>query len=148
MAAGKDYFTDKAPLTSLEQLDDAKAMCARTGRKYAVYYSERLHVESAVFAGQLVEQGAIGRVVQTLGTGPHREGTGRRTGSINVATLAAFCAISAATRSSSFSITPAIVRPVWLPVRCAIFTIRTIRSLKISARRCWQGKWRNRLFSL
>ena len=46
-------------------------------KKYAVYYSERLHVESAVFAGQLVQQGAIGRVVQTLGMGPHREGTGR-----------------------------------------------------------------------
>lgn len=77
MAAGKDYFTDKAPLTTLDQLDDAKAMVASTGRKYAVYYSERLHVESAVFAGQLVAQGAIGRVIQTLGTGPHREGTGR-----------------------------------------------------------------------
>ena len=77
MAAGKDYFTDKAPLTTLEQLDDAKTMVAKTGRKYAVYYSERLHVESAVFAGQLVKQGAIGRVVQTLGTGPHREGQGR-----------------------------------------------------------------------
>ena len=77
MAAGKDYFTDKAPLTTLEQLADAKAMVAQTGKKYAVYYSERLHVESAVFAGQLVQQGAIGRVVQTLGTGPHREGSGR-----------------------------------------------------------------------
>ncbi|KNC94293.1 Gfo/Idh/MocA family protein [Trabulsiella odontotermitis] len=77
MAAGKDYFTDKAPLTTLEQLDDAKAMVAHTGRKYAVYYSERLHVESAVFAGQLVKQGAIGQVIQTLGTGPHREGQGR-----------------------------------------------------------------------
>ncbi|WP_054179632.1 Gfo/Idh/MocA family protein [Trabulsiella odontotermitis] len=77
MAAGKDYFTDKAPLTTLAQLDDAKAMAARTERKYAVYYSERLHVESAVFAGQLVKQGAIGQVIQTLGTGPHREGQGR-----------------------------------------------------------------------
>lgn len=77
MEAGKDYFTDKAPLTTLEQLEDAKAMVAKTGRKYAVYYSERLHVESAVFAGELVKQGAIGRVIQTLGTGPHREGTGR-----------------------------------------------------------------------
>jgi len=77
MAAGKDYFVDKAPLTTLEQLEDAKAMVAKTGRKYAVYYSERLHVESAVFAGQLVKQGAIGTVMQTLGTGPHREGEGR-----------------------------------------------------------------------
>jgi predicted dehydrogenase len=72
MAAGKDYFTDKAPLTTLEQLADARAMVAKTGKKYAVYYSERIHVESAVFAGQLVEQGAIGRVVQVIGFGPHR----------------------------------------------------------------------------
>lgn len=77
MAAGKDYFTDKAPLTTLEQLEDARAMVAKTGRKYAVYYSERLHVESAVFVGDLIKQGAIGRVIQTLGTGPHREGSGR-----------------------------------------------------------------------
>lgn len=77
MDAGKDYFTDKAPLTTLQQLAAAKEKAAKTGRKYAVYYSERLHVESAVFAGQLVQEGAIGRVVQTLGTGPHREGEGR-----------------------------------------------------------------------
>ena len=77
MDAGKDYFTDKAPLTTLAQLEAAKRKVAQTGRKYAVYYSERLHVESAVFAGQLVQQGAIGRVMQTLGVGPHREGTGR-----------------------------------------------------------------------
>ena len=77
MDAGKDYFTDKAPLTTLAQLEAAKRKVAETGRKYAVYYSERLHVESAVFAGQLVAEGAIGRVMQTLGVGPHREGTGR-----------------------------------------------------------------------
>lgn len=72
MDAGKDYFTDKAPLTTLEQLEAAKQKVLETGRKYAVYYSERLHVEDAVFAGQLIEQGAIGRVVQTMGMGPHR----------------------------------------------------------------------------
>lgn len=70
--AGKDYFTDKAPLTTLEQLEQARAKVKETGRKYMVYYSERLHVESAVFAGQLIEQGAIGRVVQVIGFGPHR----------------------------------------------------------------------------
>jgi predicted dehydrogenase len=78
MSAGKDYFTDKAPLTTLEQLEAAKAKVRETGRKYAVYYSERLHVESAVFAGQLIEQGAIGRVIQVIGLGPHRLGAGGR----------------------------------------------------------------------
>lgn len=72
MAAGKDFFTDKAPLTTLAQLEAARDMVRETGRKYAVYYSERLHVESAVFAGQLIERGAIGRVLQTIGLGPHR----------------------------------------------------------------------------
>jgi predicted dehydrogenase len=76
MAAGKDYFTDKAPLTTLEQLADAKAMVEKTGKKYAVYYSERLHVESAVFAGQLVQQGAIGRVCTP--SAPARTGKGRQ----------------------------------------------------------------------
>ncbi len=72
MRAGKDYFTDKAPLTTLDQLAEARRVVAETGRKFAVYYSERLHVECAVHAGELVAAGAIGRVVQTLGTGPHR----------------------------------------------------------------------------
>ena len=72
MEAGKDYFTDKAPFTTLEQLDQAKAIVARTGRKYFVYYSERLHVESAMFATDLVNDGAIGRVIQVIGLGPHR----------------------------------------------------------------------------
>ena len=72
MAAGKDYFTDKAPLTTLAQLVAAKDMVKKTGRKYMVYYSERIHVEAAVFAGQLIEEGAIGRVIQVLGLGPHR----------------------------------------------------------------------------
>ncbi|HOA32812.1 MAG TPA: Gfo/Idh/MocA family oxidoreductase, partial [Clostridia bacterium] len=40
--------------------------------KYMVYYSERLHVESAVFAEQLIEEGAIGDVIQVIGLGPHR----------------------------------------------------------------------------
>lgn len=72
MDAGKDYFTDKAPLTTLDQLAAAREATARTGRKYAVYYSERIHVEAAVLAGQLIGQGAIGRVLQFIGLGPHR----------------------------------------------------------------------------
>ena len=69
---GKDYFADKPPFTTLEQVDAARKKTAEKGLKYAVYYSERLHVEAAVFAGKLVADGAIGRVVQVLGTGPHR----------------------------------------------------------------------------
>jgi predicted dehydrogenase len=72
MRAGKNYFTDKTPFTALDQLAEARLVAAETGRKYMVYFSERLHVECAVFAGDLVQQGAIGRVVNVLGLGPHR----------------------------------------------------------------------------
>lgn len=72
MDAGKDYFTDKAPLTSLDQLAAAKEAVKRTGKKYMVYYSERLRSECAAAAEALVNAGAIGRVVQVTGFGPHR----------------------------------------------------------------------------
>ncbi len=74
MNAGKDYFTDKAPLTTLEQLDAAKETVKKTGKKYMVYYSERLHVEAAVYAGQLIADGAIGTPIHIDGFGPHRIG--------------------------------------------------------------------------
>jgi predicted dehydrogenase len=74
MAAGKDYFTDKAPFTTLEQLEQAREMVKKTQKKYMCYYAERLHVESAGFAGELIAQGAIGKVIQVIGTGPHRIG--------------------------------------------------------------------------
>jgi len=72
LRAGKDYFTDKTPFTTLEQLAEARRAVTETGRKYMVYYSERLHVESAMFAGELIAQGAIGKVVEVVGFGPHR----------------------------------------------------------------------------
>jgi predicted dehydrogenase len=72
MNAGKDYFTDKAPCTTLDQLEDAKTVVARTGRKFFVYYAERIHNESAMFATDLVAQGTIGRVVQVVNLAPHR----------------------------------------------------------------------------
>lgn len=72
MDAGKDYFTDKTPFTTLPQLEAARAAVARTDRKYMVYFSERLHVESAMYATDLVAAGAIGRVLQVIGLGPHR----------------------------------------------------------------------------
>ncbi|HEX5176322.1 MAG TPA: Gfo/Idh/MocA family oxidoreductase [Chthoniobacteraceae bacterium] len=78
MNAGKDYFTDKTPFTTTGQLAQARETAGRTGRKYMVYYSERLHVECAVRAGQLIKEGAIGRVVQVIGLGPHRSSPASR----------------------------------------------------------------------
>ncbi|MFV0338203.1 MAG: Gfo/Idh/MocA family protein, partial [Chthoniobacterales bacterium] len=72
MRAGKDYFTDKSPFTTLEQLEEAKKVQVETGMRYFVYFSERLHSEAGMYASQLVQDGVIGRVIQVLGLGPHR----------------------------------------------------------------------------
>lgn len=74
MQAGKDYFTDKAPFTTMEQLNSAKDCVAKTSKKYMVYYSERLHVEGAILAGYMIDQGEIGKVISVTGFGPHRLG--------------------------------------------------------------------------
>lgn len=68
----KDYFADKPPFTSLDQLEAARQATRAAGRIFAVYYAERLHVEAAVYADRLIREGAIGRVVQVIGLGPHR----------------------------------------------------------------------------
>ncbi|HMN63190.1 MAG TPA: Gfo/Idh/MocA family oxidoreductase, partial [Anaerolinea sp.] len=72
MRHGKNYMSDKPGFTSLEQLAEARKAQAETGRIYSICYSERLEVRASVRAGELVQAGTIGRVVQTVGLGPHR----------------------------------------------------------------------------
>jgi predicted dehydrogenase len=72
MRAGKDFLADKPGIVTLAQLEEVRRAVAETGRKFAIMYSERLEVRSAVYAGELVKQGAIGKVIQTLNLGPHR----------------------------------------------------------------------------
>lgn len=72
LEAGKDYFTDKSPFTNLAQLESVREVVSRSGRKYAVYYAERLHNDAAWHAGELIAQGAVGRVLQVLNLAPHR----------------------------------------------------------------------------
>ena len=77
MQAGKDVVADKPGLTSFEQLDAVQRAVSESGRIWSVCFSERLCVPSAAAAGRLIAEGAIGRVVQTIGLGPHRKGRGR-----------------------------------------------------------------------
>ncbi|MFW6151775.1 MAG: Gfo/Idh/MocA family protein, partial [Verrucomicrobiota bacterium] len=72
MEAGKDYFSDKCPFTSLDQLEDARKITERTGQKYMVYYGERIHSESAWHVDELIQNGAIGDIVHMEIFGPHR----------------------------------------------------------------------------
>ncbi len=72
MQHGKDYMSDKPGITSLEQLAEVRKVQAQTRRIYSIMYSERFENRATVMAGELVKAGAIGRVVQTIGMGPHR----------------------------------------------------------------------------
>jgi predicted dehydrogenase len=72
MRAGKDFLSDKPAVTSLDQLVEVRRAVKETGRIFAVLYSERLEVRAAIQAGYLIEQGAIGRVVETINIAPHQ----------------------------------------------------------------------------
>lgn len=72
MRHGKDYMSDKPGVTTLEQLAEARKVQAETRRIYSIMYSERFENRATVKAGELVQAGAIGRVLQTIGLGPHR----------------------------------------------------------------------------
>ena len=78
MEAGKDVMVDKPGCTTLEQLAAIRDAQARTGRIWTVNFSERFEVPAVAKAEELVSGGAIGRVVQTLGLGPHRQNLATR----------------------------------------------------------------------
>ncbi len=72
MRHGKDYMVDKPGVTTLAQLAEVRRVQKETNRIYSILYSERLENRATVKAGELVKAGAIGRVIQTIGLGPHR----------------------------------------------------------------------------
>ncbi len=72
MRHGKDVMTDKPGCTTLGQLEELRLAQASTGRIWSVCFSERFAVRSVTRAAELVFQGAIGRVVNMVGLGPHR----------------------------------------------------------------------------
>jgi predicted dehydrogenase len=72
MQHGKDYMVDKPGITTLEQLAEVRRVQQQTGRIYSIDYSEFFGNRAIVRASELVKQGAIGRVIQTIGLGPHR----------------------------------------------------------------------------
>jgi len=72
MRAGKDVMSDKPGCTTLDDLQRIMQTSTATGRIWSVNFSERFEVPAVQKAAELVAAGRIGRVVQTLGTGPHR----------------------------------------------------------------------------
>jgi predicted dehydrogenase len=78
LRSGKDYFVDKPGCVSLEQLEQLRQVQRETQRFYTIFYGERLESAATEHAATLARAGAIGRVVQTLGLGPHRANLEKR----------------------------------------------------------------------
>ncbi len=72
MRHGKDVMTDKPGCITLDQLEQIRQVVAETGRIWSIDFSERFEVEAVTKAAELVKAGRIGKVVQTIGMGPHR----------------------------------------------------------------------------
>jgi predicted dehydrogenase len=72
MRHGKDVMVDKPGVTTFAQLDEVKRAQRETARIFSVNFTERFEVRAVTRAAELVEAGAIGRVLQTIGLGPHR----------------------------------------------------------------------------
>lgn len=72
MRHGKDFMVDKPGVTTLDQLAQVRRVQEQTHRIYSIMYSERFENRATVKAGELVKAGAIGKVIQTVGLGPHR----------------------------------------------------------------------------
>ena len=72
MEHGKDFMADKPGIITLKQLEEVRRAQKATGRIYSILYGERMQSRASIKAGELIRQGAIGQVVQTMGTGPHR----------------------------------------------------------------------------
>jgi predicted dehydrogenase len=78
MHHGKDVMLDKPGATSLDQLAELKKVQKETGQIFSICYSEHFRQKATVAAGELVHAGAIGKVIQTIGLGPHQLGNNPR----------------------------------------------------------------------
>lgn len=72
MRHGKDFMVDKPGITTLEQLAQVRRVQEQTHRIYSIMYSERFENKATTKAAEMVKAGAIGKVLQTIGLGPHR----------------------------------------------------------------------------
>lgn len=70
--AGKSFFVDKPGFLELEDIAAIEEAKARSGKKYYIYFAERIHVEGAVCAESIIESGKVGKVLNVVNLAPHR----------------------------------------------------------------------------
>lgn len=72
MRRGKDVLCDKPGITTAADLAAVQSAVAETGRKFMVVFGERFQSRASARARELVQAGAIGRLVSTTTMAPHR----------------------------------------------------------------------------
>lgn len=68
----KHYFCDKPGMLSMIETKRVRSACERTGKRYFIYFGERIHVEGALYVQNLIEQGVLGDVLSVNILAPHR----------------------------------------------------------------------------
>jgi predicted dehydrogenase len=72
MMSGKDVMVDKPGAITLAEVAQIERVARDTGRIHSICFSERFVVRACEVASRPVAAGEIGRVIQTVGLGPHR----------------------------------------------------------------------------
>ncbi len=80
MMAGKNVFVDKPGFLTLNDLNAIRDTRQKTGKKYYIYFGERIHVEGAVCAEELIRNGSVGKVLNVTNLAPHRLNPSSRPG--------------------------------------------------------------------
>ncbi len=65
-------MVDKPGVTTSTSSPQSRPLSPRPAGIFSICFSERFIVPATLVAGKLIADGAIGRVIQTIGLGPHR----------------------------------------------------------------------------
>ena len=113
MAAGKDYFTDKAPLPPLNNWQMPKPWWKKRAGNTPCITANACMLRARSLPDNWCSKGPLAASYKRWGRARTGKGPAALTGSTIGAISAAFYAISAAIRLSSSCFTPATVTPPW-----------------------------------
>jgi predicted dehydrogenase len=71
LKAGKHFFVDKPCVTTLEQMEEIKAVVEETGLKWFAFFGEMLTHVGVKWVRLELEKGNLGEPVHFMGLGPH-----------------------------------------------------------------------------
>lgn len=134
--AGKDYLVDKPGVLTRAELADVQEAVSRTGRRFVIWFHERLTSRATDAAVGLVRSGAIGDLVHATILAPHQARPAVRPDWFWDPALAGniiedlgshhFDLLLEATNNASLEVTSAVLDNVKFPERDGFFDLATI----------------------